>query len=78
MVTYPTNAAGANDLEASEFLAALLSFGMGVEDAKFFAEDHLGKGNAWSFQRSQAEHPGQITAGAFGLFSAEREGDKSG
>lgn len=63
--------AGANDLEASEFLAALLSFGMGVEAAKSFVDERWPEGDVRSFQsNAPSKDPGPIAAGAFRLFSA--------
>ena len=72
-----TCAAGANELAASEFLAALLSFGMGAEAAKSFARDR--EDYDFVLPNFLDYRPGPIAVAAFRLFSgsAEHEGDSS-
>ena len=74
-----TCAAGANELAASEFLAALLSFGMGAEATKLesFARDR--EYDDFDLPNSLDDPPGPIAVAAFRLFSGspEHEGDSS-
>ena len=61
-------------MEAPEFLAALLSFGMGAQAAKAFAKDREAEGG---FDRHwSGEPPGPIAVAALSLFS-EHGGESS-
>ena len=62
-----TCAAGASELAASEFLAALLSFGMGAEAAKSFARDR--EYDDFVLPNSVHDRPGPIAVAAFRLCS---------